>query len=333
MPLAASLNSCHFVARGPWRPPGLVRFLSPLFAFRLVALLLGGFLAGGCTRRTAIAPVEDTETSGRISVVAAADVHALARAEADSFHAGYPQAALEVRPAESSAEVISALLGGRADVAVAGRELEQEERNVARQNGIELEGHRMGEDAMCVVVAATNPVRNVTLPELQRIWLGETTSWAALGGPDVKIIPVLPPLASDLARSFAQRVMAGGTMRAPSVVEESDSAVAARVATIPGALGVVPLALAGAPGLRALHLAAVEGTAYVDPDMESVHDGSYPLTRFLNWFVRTHGPRLAGGFVTYVASEPGQRIVLAHGAVPAAVPLRFVRRSPLLGAH
>src|SRR5439155_18431929 len=137
---------------------------------------------------------------------------------------------LELREPESSGRVVSALLAGRADVAVAGRELEQEERNVARRSGIEIEGHRIAQDAMCVVVPAANPVRNVTLGELQRIWAADIQDWAALGGRAGRIVPVLPPLSSDLARAFAQRVMAGATMRAPTLVEASDSAVAARVA-------------------------------------------------------------------------------------------------------
>src|ERR1041385_6200511 len=242
---AAFLNSCHFVARGLWSPPGLWRFGAH-------PVLLSALLAAGCAAPRGGAPMEDTETSGRISIAAAQDVHALARAEADSFRLVYRQAKLDLRDPESSGQVISALLAGRADVAVAGRELEEEERNVARQNGIELEGHRIGEDAMGVVVPAANPVRNVTLGELQRIWTGETRSWAALGGPDARVVPILPPLSSDLARSFAQRVMAGEAMRAPSEIEPSDSAVAARVAALPGGIGVVRLALAAAPRVPAL---------------------------------------------------------------------------------
>jgi ABC-type phosphate transport system substrate-binding protein len=67
--------------------------------------------------------------------------------------------------------------------------------------------------------------------------------------------------------------------------------------------------------------------------MESVHDGRYPLHYFVHVYVRTQRPRLAGGFVTYVASQPGQEQVLASGRLPTSVPLRFVRRSPMLGSH
>ncbi len=322
----ASLDFQHFDCPGPRRSRHL-----PARGFAVSAL--AALFLSGCTRHDAARPVEDTETSGRISIAAAPDVQALVVAQAEAFKRGYPQVVLEIRAPESSAQVISALLGGHADVAATGRELEPEERNMARQAGIELEGHRIAQDAMCLVVPTANPVRNVTLGEVQRVLSGEMNDWAKLGGPDGRIIPVLPPLSSDLARAFAQHVMAGQPMRAPALIEASDSAVAITVARTRGAIGVVPLALARMSGLRALAVAPIAGLEYVEPDLETVHEGRYPLTRFINLYRRTQGARLAGGFVTFVSSQPGQELVLASGRVPTAVPLRFVRRSPLLGSH
>lgn len=322
----ASLESSYFVRPGPRRSR-----LLPARGLAVPALI--ALLLTGCSRRDAARPVEDTETSGRISIAAAPDVRALVVAEAEAFRNGYPQVELVVRDPESSGQVISALLAGHADVAAAGRDLEPEERNMARQAGIEIEGHKIAQDAMCLVVPTVNPVRNVTLGELQRIWSGDITDWGAVGGPDGRIVPVLPPLSSDLARAFVQRVMAGEPMRAPAVIETSDSAVAAAVARTRGSIGVVPLSLANASGLRALAVAPVEGAAYVEPDLETVHEGRYPLTHYIHLYRRTQGARLAGGFITFASSQPGQELVLASGRVPTAVPLRFVRRSPLLGTH
>jgi len=322
----ASISFAHFVFPGPGRSrPVSARGFG--IAFLAVALLLTGCARSGPK------PVEDTETSGRISIAAAPDVHALMARELAAFRATYPEATLELREPEPSGQVVAALLGGRADVAAAGRELEQEERSMAQRAGIEVVGHRIAQDAICIVVPESNPVQNLTLGELKRIWLGEARAWSAFGGPEAGIVPVLPPLASDLARAFVQRVMDGEPMRAPSVVEESDSAVARRVARTPGAIGVVPLSLAGLEGLHALRIAALEGLSYVEPDMESVHMGRYPLTHFLTLFIRTRGPRLAGGFVTFASSQPGQQLVLDTGRVPTAVPLRFVHRSAMLGSH
>jgi len=299
------------------------------FAMSLLAILS----LSGCARTRPSETVEDTETSGRITIAAAPDVRALVQAEVESFRKEYPQGAFSLRDPESSAQVIAALWGGRADVAAAGRELETEEREMARRGGIEIEGHRIAMDAMCVIVASSNPVHNVTIGELQRIWLGSITDWRALGGPTSRIVPVLPPLSSDLARAFVQHILDAQPMKAPSMIETTDSAVAARVAATPGAIGVVSMVAANRPGIRSLAISPLEGLPYVEPDLPAIHEGRYPLTRTINLYIRTQGRRLAGGFVTHVSSQPGQQIVLDHGLLPTAVPIRFVHRSPLLGSH
>ncbi len=321
-----SLESQDFVEPGPRRSRlSRVRgFVVSLFA--ILSLV-------GCARTRPSGVVEETETSGSIVIAAAPDVRGLVLTEVEAFRKDYPQGTFTVREPESSAQVIAALWGGRADLAAAGRELETEEREMARRAGIEIEGHRIAQDAMCVIVASANPVHNVTVGELQRIWLGEVVDWRTLGGSSARIVPVLPPLSSDLARAFVQHILDARPMKAPSVVEASDSAVAARVAATPGAIGVVSMVHANRPGIRSLAVSPLEGLPYVEPDLPAIHEGRYPLTRTINLYIRTQGKRLAGGFVTYVSSEPGQQLVLDHGWLPTAVPIRFVHRSPLLGSH
>ena len=72
---------------------------------------------------------------------------------------------------------------------------------------------------------------------------------------------------------------------------------------------------------------------YLLPDPEAVYKGSYPLTRFFNLYVRSKGRRLANGFITFVTSRDGQALVHDSGLVPTSVPVRFVRRSPMLSTH
>jgi len=49
--------------------------------------------------------------------------------------------------------------------------------------------------------------------------------------------------------------------------------------------------------------------------------------------VRAGGAQLGNGFITFVTSGDGQALVHDYGLVPTAVPVRFVRRSPMLGTH
>ncbi len=275
--------------------------------------------------------MEDSLTSGRISVVCAAEARDLIARERSAFCALYPRASIEITGGPSR-EAVRSLFAAECDLAVLTRELEPEERAAAQRGGLELGGFRFARDAVVAVVHPGNPVENLTVDDLRRIYGGELTRWTAVGGRDLAVEPVTLPAASDLGECFRQEVMGRQPLTASTASGDSESDVAARVAARPGAIGYVSLAWADR-GVRALRLAPVRGLDYWKPDMETVYKGEYPLTRSFTLYVRTQGKRLSDGFVTFVTSQDGQKLVYESGRVPTAVPVRFVRRSPMLGAH
>jgi phosphate transport system substrate-binding protein len=301
----------------------------------LPAALMGSVLlalaAAGCSPHSTPVPVEDSLTSGRISMVCAIEAHDVVTRGRDAFRGLYPQADLEQREG-SSRDAIGALFAAKCDLAVITRELDVEERAAAVRGKLDLEGYRFARDAVVAVVNENNPVQNLTLAELKRIYSGETSRWSEYGGRDENIVPITRPVASDLNECFMQQVMAGDEMRAHTIEALTDSEVVARVRANPAAIGYVSLAWADR-GARALQIAPLKGLEYRKPDLEAVYDGRYPMTRFFNLYARASGPRLANGFITYMTSFEGQKLVQEAGLVPTAVPVRFVRRSPLLGTH
>jgi len=275
--------------------------------------------------------VEDTLTSGRITIVCAPEARDLIVRERDAFQALYPQANIEVRTG-TSREAVGALFAARCGAGVITRELRSEERAAAVRGGLELEGFRFARDALVAVVHPANPVQNVTVDQLRGIYAGGIQSWSQLAGASREIRPVVQPVESDVTEFFSEKVMGGEAMGARALTEASDSAVAARVAGDPQAVGYVTLAW-GSRGVRALRVSALTGLPYTRPDPETVYNGKYPITRLFNLYTRTGGPLLANGFVTFVESNSGQKIVQESGFVPTSVPVRFVRRSPMLQSH
>jgi phosphate transport system substrate-binding protein len=284
----------------------------------------------GCAKTTS-QQVEDTETSGRIQVVSVPESATLVAREIAAFRAAYPAAAIELRTG-GSRDAVTALLGQQAALAVLTRDLEPEERSVMVKGGMELEAYRFARDAICVVVHPSNPLEQLSADDLKRVYAGEVTSWRELGGPALPISPVVGPPESDAMVSFVQRVMGGDAVTAPSFRAGADSLVVRRVASVPGAIGFVSLAWADR-GAKALRISALRGMPYWKADPEKVYKGDYPLTRYCNLYVRSGGPRLANGLVTFISSLEGQKIVHEAGLVPTSVPVRFARRSPLLGTH
>lgn len=294
--------------------------------------LLVAACLGGCSPRSRSGRVEDSLTSGRILVVCSPDAWEPIERARSAFQALYPQAAVELRGG-TSREAVSALFAAECDLAVITRELLPEERAAAARGGLELEGYQIARDAVVVVVNPANPVENLALQDLRGIYRGEIARWSELGGEARPIRVVIQPPDADITAFFLDAVMGGEAITASSIYATSDSTVRARVRDDPGAIGYLTLGGLREDQARSLRVAPLPGMRYWKPDLEAIHRGDYPLSRSVHNYVRADGPPLANGFITFITSRDGQKIVHEAGLVPTTVPVRFARRSPLRGSH
>jgi phosphate transport system substrate-binding protein len=285
----------------------------------------------GCSPPKSSPESQSDFTSGRITIVCPPDARVVVERAAREFERLYPKAHITLNSG-TSRDAIAALFGARADMAVVTRDLLPEERRAAVQGRLGLDGYRFARDAAVLVVHPENPIQNMSLDDVRRIYAGQAGDWSQVGGRGGPILPVVQPAESDLTEFFVEQVMAGEPIRARSQPASSDDQVVATVRRERGAIGYVSMSHAQKGG-QALRIAALKGLPYYLPDAESVYRGTYPMTRFFSMYVRSRGPMLANGFITYVTSIDGQKLVREAGLVPTAVPVRFVRRSPMVGAH
>jgi phosphate transport system substrate-binding protein len=264
-------------------------------------------------------------------VVSEPNVAATVRATADEFVRLYPKNRVRVETG-GARDAMAALFAATAQVAIIGREISDEERDAAQRGHIAIEATRWAKDGLAIVVHPSNPVDRIAFDDLRGIYAGKLVSWAALGGSDRRIVPVVQRTESGTTQFFVDRVLAGERFTAPAIVAEDDSATAARVAQDPAAIGFVSLPFA-TRGVKALAVSPVKGMAYVDLDPQTVHDGGYPLTRYENVVLREPSSPGAGDLNTFLCSTDGQRKVLEAGYVPAAVPVHFTHRAPTLPSH
>ncbi len=251
--------------------------------------------------------------------------------EIAAFQALYPQAKVELVDGNSR-EAKAALFAARADLAAITTELTAEERQAATGGRLALEGYRYARDAVLLVANEGNPVENISLDRMRQVYGGEVSRWSDLGGDDRPIEVVVQDPASDVTEFVVREILEGVPVRVRAIFAKDDSAVVAEVRRNPNALGYVTLS-ARTEGTRVLRVSPMSGLPYWKPDLEAVYRDEYPLTRFFSLYIRNDGPRLAHGFVTFVTGHEGQALVHEHGLVPTAVPVRFVRRSPMLGGH
>ncbi len=225
--------------------------------------------------------------------------------------------------ASNTDEGFADLLADEADIVMALREIRPAERKLAREAGMgDLTGPNRSRvlalDAVVPVVAAGNPLRDISPQKLAQVFAGEITNWNVLGGPDAPIDLHLPDEASGLSQAIEDQVMK------PSKLELSPSAIRHPVpAQIAWAVAKDTLAIgltsfAEQHNTRVLTLGGSCGFA-LNASRRTIKTEDYPLTApmFL-YFPARRLPLIAREFLAFSRSGAAQNVIRRAGFVDQA---------------
>ncbi|MEU5775292.1 substrate-binding domain-containing protein [Streptomyces venezuelae] len=191
---------------------------------------------------------------------------------------------------------------------------------------------RVAVSVFALVLNDRVPVRDLTLPQVRRIYRGDVRNWKELGGPDLPVVLVSRGSSSGTRDTLQRRVLGGSfeikassndclgkdDRSVPVTRCELDSTdqVLDAVGRIPGAIGYSELRAAS--GLKGLHRLDLEGHA---PSAEHLEKSGYPYREIE--YAYTYGlppaDSLAAGFLAY-ARGTGLDVIRTHGHLPCATP-------------
>ncbi|TYB32191.1 MAG: PstS family phosphate ABC transporter substrate-binding protein [Candidatus Mcinerneyibacterium aminivorans] len=204
---------------------------------------------------------------------------------------------------------ISALIDGRADIADASRPMKKKELEIAKNKGVNPKEHIIARDGIAVVINNNNPVDELTLDEVKKIFSGTIKNWKQVGGPDKGIVVVSRDSSSGTFEAFKEIALDGNKYSKDALRLGSNKAVSSTVARSPYAIGYIGMAYLSTR-VKAL---AVDG---VKPTMKAAGSGEYKIARPL--FMYTDGEPTGNikKFIDFVYSEEGQKIAREVGYVP-----------------
>lgn len=232
----------------------------------------------------------------------------IAQKAAEGFKKLHPEASITVRGGGSGVG-IAGLLDGTCDIAMSSRKIKESELKIAQDKGITVKEFPIAIDAIAVIVHPSNPIKDLTLSDLKRIYTGEITNWKELKGFDSKVVVVSRDSASGTFECFNHLVLGEAPLTPQALYQASNKGVVTVVATTKGAIGYIGLAYLE-PRVKVV---AVEG---VRPSLESVRAGRYPLRRELFFYTRGEPKGLVKTFIDFVLSKDGQRLIQEVGYVP-----------------
>ena len=212
------------------------------------------------------------------------------------------------------------LLAHEADVVLALREVRPQERARAREAGMgdlsdPPRSRVVALDAMVPVVAPDNPVRQISTPALARVFAGEITNWAELGGPDAPIALHLPDQGSGLAQAVEDYLLQPGNLvLSPETIRHRlNSGMVAAVAGDPFGIGLASYSETG--GARMLTLTGGCGFR-MSANRRTIKTEDYPLTAPMFLYLPARRlPKTGRDFLAFLRSPTAQIVIRRAGFV------------------
>ena len=245
-----------------------------------------------------------TKESGAVSTDGSTSMEKVIGALGESFMQKYEGTTFTYNPTGSGSG-IKAVPAGTCDIGLASRNLKDEEKSSGLKQTV------LAYDGIAIIVHPDNPVSDLDVDTIAKIYTGEITNWKDLGGNDAEIVLIGREAGSGTRDGFESITGTEGNCKYRQELTSTGDVITT-VSQNPDAIGYASLA-ALKDSVKALKVGGVE------PTEASVKDGSYVIQRpFV--LVTVDGKELsktAQEFFDYVTSAEAADIIAKAGAVAA----------------
>lgn len=290
-------------------------------------------LLAACKDRDRDGNVLDTPTSGFIKIAIDESLRPLIDAEVSTFEGLYTRADIESHYF-AEADAIDALLKDSVRLAVVTRKFTASEKEYFKRIKITPTELDIAISAIALIVHRDNPDTLINMDQIRSLLQGTTNTWSELGSKKkagIEIVFDNPN--SGLIRHLKDSVAKVDTLPSNCFAVENNEAVIDFVSQNENALGLIGIEWISDKDdstsnsfLNRIRVMSVAGdSAHFKPYQAYLALKYYPLSRRITILSREARTGLGNGFMAFVASEGGQRIVLKAGLVPVTMPLRVVQ--------
>jgi phosphate transport system substrate-binding protein len=210
---------------------------------------------------------------------------------------------------------IAALINGTTDIAEASRPMKSEEVTSAesKQNA-KVKELPVALDALSVYVNQGNPVKELSLPQLRKIYTGAVTNWKEVGGNDAPIVLYGRENSSGTYVFFKEHVLQNDDYDPSVQTLPGTASVVNAVAKDVNGIGYGGVAYA--TGIRAVNVKKDDFAPGVEPTLENTQSGRYGLSRALYFYYFPGKSAAADALAAWVLTDDGQKVVTDVGYYP-----------------
>lgn len=259
--------------------------------------------------------------AGNITVKGSDTLVILAQKWAEVYMNTHPEVKIQVTGGGSGVG-FAALQNQGTDIADASRPIKAKEVEACiKAFGKRPKEYKVAVDGLSVYVNNDNPVKELTLDQLEGIFTGRIQNWKEIGGKDAPITIYSRENSSGTYEFFKEHVLKGKDFSAGAQTMAGTAALLQAINKDPNGIGYGGAAYG--EGARALGVKKDADAKAIEPNEETVRNQTYPIWRYLYNYVN---PALDKGdihaYLDWIRSDEGQKTVKEVGYYPLPPDLR-----------
>ncbi len=162
-----------------------------------------------------------------------------------------------------------------------------------------LVDHKVVVEPFVFIVDKANKVDNLTKDQVVGILTGKIQNWKDVGGDDQKITLIHRAKSSGSRATISDVVLKGAAFTDDAVIQDSNGAVRAAIASTPGSIGYVDAPYAD-DSVKVLKFDGVEYSA------QNIIDGKYPIYGYGHMYTKGEPTGAVKAFIDYILSDEFQ---------------------------
>ena len=268
--------------------------------------------------------------SGNLSSVGSDTLANLMTLWAEEFNREYPNVNIQIQAAGSSTAP-PALTEGTSNIGPMSREMKDDELVAFEDKyGYKPTAVPVAIDALAVMVNKDNPVKGLSLPQVDAIFsstrkcghAADIDNWgdagvAAWASKSIQLYG--RNSVSGTYGYFKEHALCKGDFKSNVNEQPGSASVVQSVTSSANGIGYSGMGYTTS-GVKMVPLAKKEGQAFVEATPENAINGSYPLTRYLYIYINKKPNQplapLENEFMKMVLSKIGQQVVIKDGYIP-----------------
>lgn len=279
---------------------------------KLTALLLILFVFGvaGCSKRDK----QNPQNKKSITIKGSDTMVHLMSTLAEAFMKKNPEVMVSITGGGSGTG-IAALINGTTDVCASSRDMQQKEKELAKEKNILAIEKTIAYDGIVIIVHPDNPIKDISMEQLKKIYTGAYKNWKELGGPDHPL-NVLSRESNSGTYVFFQEHVLNKENYAPTVkLMPASSSIVQSVSADKWSIGYVGLGYTKEGNIKVIPVKKNDTSPAIIPTHDTVLDKTYSIARPL--FLYFNGEPAGNNkiFLDYALSPEGQKIVEETGYV------------------